>query len=49
VKAFRTIDYNQDGLIDAQDIIEFMKKQYLKLTFDEAELIVKEFDADMDG
>ena len=49
VKAFKTLDENEDGLIDAEDFVKFMKKQFIKLSEEDGELIVKEFDADLDG
>lgn len=48
-KAFKSIDQDQDGLIDTTDIVSFMKKFYAKISKQEAALIIREYDSDYDG
>ncbi len=47
-KAFKEIDADKDNTIDAQDIIKFMKKQFIRFSKSDAEMIIKEFDSDQD-
>ena len=49
VKAFTLIDRNKDGMIDTEDVVSFMKQQYIKISEEDAALILKEFDSDLDG
>ena len=46
---FSLIDVDQDKNIDSNDLIQFMKALRIRLTNDEANLIINEFDANKDG
>lgn len=48
-QAFNEVDINKDGQLDSSDIVQFMRNNYNKLTLNEAEMIIKEYDADADG
>jgi Ca2+-binding EF-hand superfamily protein len=48
-QAFNEVDQNKDGSLDSFDIVQFMRNNYNKLTLNEAEMIIKEYDADGDG
>jgi hypothetical protein len=48
-RVFSAIDSDNDGQIDSKEILQFLKKHFVKLSSADAELIVKEFDADCDG
>jgi Ca2+-binding EF-hand superfamily protein len=48
-KAFAKIDSDKDGVIDANDLVQFMKQKYVKTNPREAEMIIREYDADQDG
>ena len=49
LKAFTYMDQDQDGLIDSNEISKFMKQQYIRVSQADAELIIKEFDGNLDG
>jgi len=43
------LDQNQDHQIDSDDIVAFMKQSYCRVSKREAELVIREYDADLDG
>ena len=45
---FAKIDIDEDGLISVNDLISYMRTKYLKLTQEDAEMIIHEYDADGD-
>ena len=45
---FAKLDKDQDGLIKVDDLIGFMKDKYLKISKQDAEMIIHEYDADGD-
>ena len=49
LKAFTTLDLDQDGHLSPLDLQSFLKNSYLRVSLSEAELIVKEYDGDLDG
>ena len=48
VKAFQALDTNNDGVITADEIVTFMRNNYLRISEEDASLIVKEYDANFD-
>ena len=46
---FKLMDSDNDGVLDAKDLIKFMKERFYKISENEASLIIREYDADMDG
>lgn len=46
---FKFIDSDSDGIIDGKDLIKFMKDRFYKISENDADLIIHEYDADFDG
>ena len=46
---FKLMDSDNDGVLDAKDLIKFMKERFYKISENEASFIIREYDADMDG
>lgn len=46
---YKLMDSDNDGVLDAKDLIKFMKERFYKISENEASLIIREYDADMDG
>jgi Ca2+-binding EF-hand superfamily protein len=48
VKAFQALDTDQDGVITSHEIVNFMKQNFLRVSEEDATLIIKEYDANND-
>lgn len=48
VQAFQALDTDNDGVITADEIVTFMKNKYLRISEEDASLIIKEYDANFD-
>jgi Ca2+-binding EF-hand superfamily protein len=48
-KAFNCIDTEKKGLIEREDLMNYMKKNYNRISSSEAESVIKEFDSNFDG
>ena len=49
IKMFVKLDHDQDGLLSVSDLILYMRDRYIKLSPADAEMIIHEYDADLDG
>lgn len=48
-KAFNLLDSRKIGYVDAHDITQFLKAHYVSAEFEDAQKIVTEYDANLDG
>jgi hypothetical protein len=46
---FTHLDQDQDLVVDAQEIVKFLKQNLIRIDVSDAELIVKEYDGNNDG
>lgn len=48
VKAFQALDTDSDGVLTASELVAFMKANYMRISEEDAELLIKEYDANSD-
>ena len=48
-KYFKRLDKDNDNLISINELVNYLKERYVKISNIDAESVILEFDSDMDG
>lgn len=48
-RVFKQLDVSNDGHISAEEIVDFMKSNYVEITLDQGKELIAEFDSIQDG
>lgn len=48
IKVFQALDTDNDSVLTANEIVAFLKQSFIRVSIADAELLIKEYDANLD-